>query len=65
MHKPRVLAEWEAAMPRICVTCLHHAKRDSTDSIYCKRYDAEPPCAFTEEAGACADWRDVAEEIPF
>lgn len=65
MHKPRVLAEWEAAMPRVCVTCMHHEKRDATDTVYCKRYDAEPPSSFTEEHGACADWQDIREELPF
>lgn len=70
--KPKPLEIWEARceslraeIPRICVTCAHHAPRETTDDLYCRRFEEHPPLDFQEAEQKCNEWSSILDEIPF
>lgn len=70
--KPHALAQWEercerlrGEIPRLCVTCVHHAARSVGDELYCQKFEASPPLDFVSTEGQCAEWSSVLDGIPF
>lgn len=60
-YKPKVVEDWESALPRVCWTCCYCERWDDG---HCKKHNANPPKDFSETPGACGD--HLAEmDIPF
>jgi len=70
VKKPLSVVAWErrvdelrAEIPPNCHTCAHAT--DDGDEIFCQRYNERPPAEFAEQDGACSEWSNVLEALPF